>query len=95
MRWHQRVLWPARLGVSVRVSLLGRKHFVMDYSVESQEGERLVRGTTVQVMYDYSAGASKRLPDDVRDRIVGFEGRFGRSGRWEGVPGGGGKRALA
>ena len=84
LRWHRRVLWPATLSVSVRVSLLGRKHFVMDYSVDSPIGERLVSGTTVQVMYDYATGAIKRLPDDVRDRIAEFEGPFGRSGRWVG-----------
>ena len=36
VRWHHRVLWPARLNVSVRVSLLGRKHFMMDYRVDSR-----------------------------------------------------------
>lgn len=82
VRWHQRVLWPAYLNVSVRVPLLGRKHFVMEYLVVSEEGERLVSGATVQVMYDYLAAASKRLPPDVRDRIVAFEGPYGRRGRW-------------
>ena len=84
VRWHQRVLWPARLAVSVRVSLLGRKHFVMDYLIDSPVGERLVSGTTVQVMYDYSVRASKRLPEDVRNPILAFEGPFGRNGKWLG-----------
>ena len=84
VRWHSRVLWPGRLKVSVRVSLLGRKHFLMDYRVDSQEGERLVSGVTVQVMYDYVAAASKRLPADVRARIIAHEGPFGRGGRWQG-----------
>jgi acyl-CoA thioester hydrolase len=85
VRWHRRVLWPARLNVSVRVSLLGRKHFVMDYRIDSQEGESLVSGTTVQVMYDYLAAVSKRLPADVHARIIAHEGPFGRGGRWEGA----------
>ena len=85
VRWHRRVLCPARLNVSVRVSLLGRKHFVMDYRVDSQEGERLVSGATVHFMYDYVAAASKRLPADVRARIIAHEGPFGRGGRWEGA----------
>lgn len=84
LRWHRRVHWPARLGVAVRVSLLGRTQFVMDYRVESPEGELLVSGSTVQVMYDYGAGASKRLPEDVRARIAAHEGSFGRGGKWEG-----------
>lgn len=87
VRWHQRVLWPARLDVGVRVSLIGRKHFVMDYRADSAAGERLVSGSTVQVMYDYGAAASKRLPDEMRARMAAFDGPFGRAGRWEGAEG--------
>jgi acyl-CoA thioester hydrolase len=86
LRWHQRVLWPARLDVAIRVSLVGRKHFVMDYVVSSPEGEKLVSGSTTQVMYDYAVRASMRLPDAVRERIEAFDGPFGRGGRW-GNPG--------
>ena len=86
VRWHQRVLWPARLDVGVKVALVGRKHLVLDYRVDSAAGERLISGSTVQVMYDYGAGATKRLPEDVRDRIVAWDGPFGRGGRWEGTP---------
>jgi len=85
VRWHQRVLWPARLDVAVRVSLVGRKHFTMDYLVGSASGERLVSGSTVQVMYDYLAAASKRLPDDLRARIEAYDGPYGRGGRWGGA----------
>ena len=35
-------------------------------------------------MYDYVAAASKRLPADVRARIIAHEGSFGRGGSWEG-----------
>lgn len=82
VRWHQRVLWPARLEVLVRVPLLARKHFAIDYRVQSPEGTLLVSGTTVQVMYDYAAGASKRLPDEVRASIAAHDGPFGAGGRW-------------
>lgn len=85
LRWHHRVMWPGCLDVSVRVSLLGRKHFRMDYLVDSPEGERLVSGSTVQVMYDYTTSTSKRVPADVRARIIAHEGVFGRSGKWEGA----------
>jgi acyl-CoA thioester hydrolase len=83
VKWHQRVLWPAVLDVAVRVSLLGRKHFVMDYVVRSPAGEKLVSGSTTQVMYDYALRASTRLPDDLRERLEAFEGPFGKAGRWE------------
>jgi acyl-CoA thioester hydrolase len=84
IRWHHRVHWPARLSVSTRVSFVGRKHFVMDYRVASPEGELLVSGSTTQVMYDYAADASKRLPAEVRAGIERFEGPFGRGGKWAG-----------
>jgi acyl-CoA thioester hydrolase len=83
LKWHRRVLWPAVLDVAVRISLVGRKHFVMDYVVSSPADEVLVSGSTTQVMYDYAAHASKRLPDDLRDRLERFDGPFGRGGRWE------------
>ena len=82
IRWHQRVLWPARLDVSLRIPLLARKHFVMEYLVTSAEGLPLVSGQTIQVMYDYGAGASKRVPDDVRAAITARDGPFGAGGRW-------------
>jgi acyl-CoA thioester hydrolase len=84
VRWHQRVLWPARLDVAVRVSLLARKHLVMEYRVASAEGVTLISGSTVQVMYDYVAGASKRIPEDVRAAIAERDGPFGAGGRWAG-----------
>jgi len=82
LRWHQRVLWPQRLDVGVRVSLVGRKHFVMEYVVSSAEGRRLVSGATTQVMYDYEAKATRRLDEDLRARIEAFDGPFGKGGRW-------------
>jgi acyl-CoA thioester hydrolase len=87
LKWHQRVLWPAILDVGVRVSLLGRKHFVMDYVISSAAGEKLVSGSTIQVMYDYELRASRRFPDDLRKLMEAFDGPFGRGGRWE-RPGG-------
>jgi hypothetical protein len=36
-------------------------------------------------MYYYLAAASKRLPVDVRDRIIAHEGPFDRGGRLEGA----------
>ena len=84
IKWHQRVLWPARLDVALRIPLLARKHFVMEYLVTSPEGVALVSGSTVQVMYDYEARASKRVPEDVRAAITGRDGPFGAGGRWAG-----------
>lgn len=80
LRYHARILWPQRLDVGVRVSRLGKRHFEMAYEVRSAEGELLVSGETTQVMYDYEAGASKRIPDDVRAAMEALDGPFGPGG---------------
>ncbi|MBI4539681.1 MAG: acyl-CoA thioesterase [Gemmatimonadetes bacterium] len=74
VRYHMRVLYPDTLTIGVRVNLLGRKHFVMEYDARSTSGERVASGETVQVMYDYRAGRSKPIPPEVRARIEAFEG---------------------
>ena len=74
VRYHARVLYPARLTVATRVSVLGKKHFVMEYEVRSEEGEALISGSTVQIMYDYAAGTSQRISSDLAERIRAFEG---------------------
>ena len=81
IRWHRRVLWPQTLSVAVRVSRLGKKHFEMVYEITGADGERLQSGRTVQVMYDYAAGAATRIPPEVRSAIEALEGPFARGGR--------------
>ncbi len=76
VRWHARVLWPQTVVVGVRVIRLGRKHFEMEYEVRSESGEKLSSGTTVQVMYDYAAGKSKRLSDELRATLEAHDGPF-------------------
>jgi len=77
IRWHARVLWPQAVDVGVRVSRIGRKHFEMEYEVRSEAGERLVSGTSVQVMYDYEAGASIPMPPDLATTLEEWDGPFG------------------
>ncbi|MDT8340510.1 MAG: thioesterase family protein [Longimicrobiales bacterium] len=85
VRFHQRVLWPQRLAVGVRVSRLGKRHFEMAYEVRGRDGDLLVSGGTTQVMYDYGAGAAKPIPEAVRAAIAAWDGPFGPGG----VPAGG------
>ena len=73
MRYHARILYPMQLLVGVRVSGVGRKHFVMEYLIKDPEGLHLASGETTMVMFDYSAQVSKRVPDDVRTAIEGHE----------------------
>lgn len=81
IRWLRRVLWPQTLDVGVRVSRLGKKHFDMEYDVRSTAGESLVSGRTVQIMYDYGAASTTRIPPEVRDAIERLDGPFGARGR--------------
>ncbi len=74
VRYHQRVLWPDTLDVGVRVVRLGRKHFEMAYGVDSPTRGRLASARSVQVMYDYEADASIRMPEDLRQRIAALDG---------------------
>lgn len=76
VRWHARVLWPNIVTVAVRVARVGRKHFQMEYEVRSEAGEKLQSGTTVQVMYDYEKGSSKRMPAKLRATLEAFDGPF-------------------
>lgn len=76
VRWHARVLWPQVVSVAVRVVRVGRKHFEMAYEIRSDEGEKLSSGTTIQVMYNFDAGVSKRLPGDLREVLETYDGPF-------------------
>lgn len=73
VRYHKRVFWPGTLTVGVRVSQLGKKHFVMEYEAGSADGEPVLSGRTVQVMYDYGTARTKRIPNPLRQRIERFE----------------------
>ncbi len=76
VRFHERIFYPDSLKVEVWVSLLGKKHFVMQYEVFSDGGNKVVSGSTTQVMFNYETRASKAIPDDVRARIEQQDGPF-------------------
>ena len=71
IRYHARVLYPLEMEVGVRVSVLGKKHFVMEYLAVDNGGEELVSGETTMVMFDYEKGATKRIPPEVRAALEG------------------------
>jgi acyl-CoA thioester hydrolase len=91
VRYHRRVLHPDTLRVEVRVSLLGRKHFVMEYRAFSGSGEHLLSGRTTLVMFDYTTSASTRIPDELRSRIEAFERGVKEGGAPEAPSSGGGE----
>lgn len=81
VRYHQRVLWPQVLEVGVKVSRLGKRHFEMSYEARGSDGEKLISGSSTQVMYDYAAGRSQSIPEDVEAAIRRQDGPFGAGGR--------------
>ena len=75
VRYHARIHYPLVMHVGVRVSRLGRKHFVMEYLALHPDGESLASGETTMVMYDYGARRSKAVPKEVAASIATHEGR--------------------
>ena len=76
VRYHARILYPLTLMVGVRISKLGKKHFVMEYLAQDPEGRALASGETTMVMFDYRAGKAKPLPPEVASAIRDHEGGF-------------------
>jgi acyl-CoA thioester hydrolase len=73
VRFHERIEWPARVDVGLRVSRLGGKSFEMEFEIRGEDGALLSSGRTVQVCFDYDAGASRPIPTELRERIERFE----------------------
>ena len=80
VRYHQRVLYPLSLSVGVRVSFLGKKHFIMEYLVLGDQESELLSGETTMVMFDYGSGQTKRVPPEVRAAVEAKEGLEGAGG---------------
>lgn len=64
------VRWPARLTVRCGCTAIGTTSFSMAYEITDERGDLVAAGTSVQVMYDYRAGAKVRVPDSVRAAIT-------------------------
>jgi acyl-CoA thioester hydrolase len=73
VRFHARIEWPSRVDVALRTSRLGEKSFAMEFEIRGADGTLLSSGRTVQVCFDYEAGASRPLPPELRARIERFE----------------------
>ncbi len=75
VRYHARVLYPQRMTVGVRVTFLGKKHFVMEYLARGAGGEDLVSGETTLVMFDYQEGKTRLIPPEIREAVEAWEER--------------------
>lgn len=59
-----------RLVVSLRPAAIGRSSFTIAYAIHSARTRELVaEAKSVQVAYDYAAGRSVPVPDDLRARL--------------------------
>ena len=76
VRYLNRILFPDTLEVGVRVTEIGRKHFVMEYRALSGDGEAVAEGRSVQVLYDYEAGGATSVPEALRAALEAFDGPF-------------------
>jgi acyl-CoA thioester hydrolase len=68
------VEWPAKLNVRCGCTAVGNTSFSMTYEVADEHGAIVASGSSVQVMYDYRAGAKVRVPDAVRKAIADLQG---------------------
>jgi len=76
VRYHGRILYPMTVEVCVRVSHVADKHFVMEYEARSPQGEVLVSGNSVQVMYDYTEQTATTIPASIRLALERWDGPF-------------------
>lgn len=72
LAYHRRIRYPATVQVGVRVTRVGRSSFDMEYELRDAPGV-LVTGRSSQVLFDYAAGTSKTIPDELRSRLERFE----------------------
>jgi acyl-CoA thioester hydrolase len=75
VRYHARILYPDTLSVGVQAVAVGRKRVELAYEARSGEGDVVLTGSTVLVLYDYAAGKSVAVPESLRRRLEEHEGR--------------------
>ncbi len=63
------VHWPATLYVHTGCTHVGNTSFTMEYLITDAAGEAMAHGTSVQVMFDYSASSKVSVPDGIRESI--------------------------
>lgn len=73
VRFHRRILYPSAVTVGVRTTRVGRRSFAMEYELRDAAGELLAEGWSEAVMYDYAAGRTASVPEDVKRRIAAWE----------------------
>jgi len=70
VRYQARIEYPTRLRVGVSVTRVGNASFDLSYEIRDANDAVLVVGSSTQVMYDYAAGRSQRIPDTLRAALL-------------------------
>jgi acyl-CoA thioester hydrolase len=65
-----------QLTIGTGVSRFGIKSFDMVYRITGGDGRLVVLAKTVQVAYDYAAGATVAVPDSLKARVQAFQGAW-------------------
>ncbi|MEO5509339.1 MAG: thioesterase family protein [Longimicrobiales bacterium] len=73
IRYHERIMYPGSVRVGVRVSRIGGKSIAMEFQIRSETDVLLVSGETAQIMFDFTAGTSAPVTDDLRSRLETYE----------------------
>lgn len=73
LRYIERILFPSELSVGVRTVRMGRSSLDLEYEIRDEEGTLLVTGASGIVMFDYGRGASKVIPEEVRERLRQYD----------------------
>ena len=63
-----------RLAVGVGVSRVGGKSFDMLYQISGPDRRLVALARTVQVAYDYAAGKTIAVPEQLKQRVAAFQG---------------------
>ncbi len=70
----RQVTYPDRIRVGTRVSRIGNSSLVMNHVIWSeQHGDNVAEGTSTVVHFDYGAGKSVPIPDEIRRKIAEIE----------------------
>jgi acyl-CoA thioester hydrolase len=70
------VVFPDTVRVGIRATRIGRSSIALEHRIVSEEQKAIVaEGTSTAVFYDYTAGRSHPVSDDVRRAIEELEGR--------------------
>jgi acyl-CoA thioester hydrolase len=72
--FRQQVTYPDRVLIGTRISRIGKSSMVVDHEIVSEHQGRIVAdGTSIVVYFDYAAGRSCPVPDDLRRAIDAIE----------------------